>query len=68
MIADTLTVDNTTRTVSDASTDYYHFLADSRKALHFSSTVGATDGSHAYLVDVHTFPNCVTPGALVPLS
>ena len=64
----TVTVDNTVQTVSEASTDYYHFLADSGQAVHFAGTVGATDGSDAYLVDVHIFPNCVTPGALVPLG
>ena len=68
MVSGTLTVDNTTQTVSDASTDYYHFLADAGQTVHFTGTVGATDGTHAYLVDVHIFSNCVTPGALVPLS
>ena len=68
MVAGTLTVDNTMQAVSEAETDYYHFLAGAGQAVHFTGTVGATDGSRAYMVDVHIFPNCVTPGALVPLS
>jgi hypothetical protein len=68
MVVGTLTIGSTFQTVSVTSTDYFHRLGVSGEPMHFSGQVGAADGTHAYLLDMHIFPSCVSPGALVPLQ